>query len=49
MKSSLTVKDVVLAVLLAVSLTACGGGSDGGGGSSDSISYTGLTTQATID
>lgn len=50
MKISLRVKHVVLAVLLAVSLTACGGGGGGGGGGSLSgISYTGLTTQATID
>jgi hypothetical protein len=49
MKNNLRVKHVVLAVLLAVSLTACGGGGDGGGGSPAGISYTGLTTQATID
>jgi len=37
-------------ILLAVFLTACGGGGgDGGGGSPAGISYTGLTTQATID
>jgi hypothetical protein len=51
MKSSLRVKDLVLAVLLVVSLTACGGGGGGGGGggSPSGISYTGLTTEATID
>jgi len=50
MKISLRVKHVVLAVLLAVFLTACGGGGGGGGGGSPSgISYTGLTTEATID
>jgi hypothetical protein len=49
MKRSLRVKHVVLAVLLAVSLTACGGGGGGGGGSPAGTSYTGLTTEATID
>jgi len=48
MKKSLRFKDVTLAVFLVLFLTACGGGG-GGAGSSSSTSYTGLTTQATID
>lgn len=46
---NLRMKHLVLAILLAVSLPACGGGGGGGDGSTAGISYTGLTTQATID
>ena len=48
MKNSLRIMGVGLAVLLAVSFTACGGGG-GDGGSPAGASYTGLITQATID
>jgi hypothetical protein len=46
MKKSRRFKDVGLAILLLLFLTSCGGSS---GGSSSGISYTGLTTQATVD
>lgn len=48
MKTVLKVKHVAFAILLVLSLTACGGGG-GGGESSSGITYTGLTTEATID
>lgn len=48
MKKKLKMTHVVLTILLAVSLMACGG--DGGNGESPfGISYTGLTTKARID
>lgn len=51
MKRTLSVKHLGLAVLLAISFTACGGGGGGsdGEGTPPTISYTGLTTQAAID
>lgn len=48
MKTVLKVKHVAFAILLVLSLTACGGGG-GGGESSSGITYAGLTTEATID
>ncbi len=45
MKRNFKVNHVILSVLIAISLVACGGGSS----SSSGISYTGLTTEATID
>jgi len=48
MKTVLKIKHVAFAILLVLSLTACGGGG-GGGESSSGITYTGLTTEAAID
>lgn len=52
MKKALKINHLVLKLLLAVSLVACGGGGgdgDGGGESPSGVSYTGLTTKAVID
>ncbi len=49
MKTGLKVKHAAFAVLLALSLAACGGGGGGGGEISSGIYYTGLTNEAMID